>query len=447
MAFWENLILSPFLLLFITAFLGLSFGKIKFGKFSFGACGALIIGLLFGWGVINFANQFGKSSAAYQTAQRIISDGIISNDFFNFFLLLFVIALGLISGKEVVPAIKQYGKKFLAISLIVPLIGFLSTLTLIKTTDINPYQLSGVYTGAMLSTPAFAESLESTQQQVERLENAYPSLSRSQKQKVLNMISPDLKADNVAALSLSQKSKLLSEANAYTSMGHSISYPVCVILAIMFIILVPKLMRFDIDEERVRFNNTMQKSFSPGKDKPIISKFNIPVFTLTAFVGVLVGSIKINNFSLGITGGSLIAALILSAIGEIGPFNFRMDDDILGIIKSIGLSLFLATVGLNYGYDVIQSIAGFGFQLLLIGLFILFVCMVMVFLVGRYLLKLDWLALSGATCGGITNTPPLGAAIDSVNGNEPAIGYGIVYPFSLVFKIIFSIILLKLFLI
>ena len=52
-----NFILNPFILLFITAGLGLLFGKIQFGKFNFGSSGALFVGLLVGWGAYTLAQR------------------------------------------------------------------------------------------------------------------------------------------------------------------------------------------------------------------------------------------------------------------------------------------------------------------------------------------------------------------------------------------------------
>ncbi|GAA3314192.1 hypothetical protein ACFQDF_26120 [Ectobacillus funiculus] len=69
------------------------------------------------------------------------------------------------------------------------------------------------------------------------------------------------------------------------------------------------------------------------------------------------------------------------------------------------------------------------------------------FLVGRYVFKLNWMVLSGAICGGMTSTPGLGAAIDATGGNEPAMGYGAVYPFALIYKVLLLMILHKLFII
>jgi len=66
------------------------------------------------------------------------------------------------------------------------------------------------------------------------------------------------------------------------------------------------------------------------------------------------------------------------------------------------------------------------------------------FLLGRYVFKINWLMLSGAICGGMTSTPGLGAAIEAAGSDEPAAGYGATYPFALLGMVIFTIILHKL---
>lgn len=63
------------------------------------------------------------------------------------------------------------------------------------------------------------------------------------------------------------------------------------------------------------------------------------------------------------------------------------------------------------------------------------------FFVGKYAFRINWVMLSGAICGGMTSTPGLGAAIDAVGSDEPAAGYGAVYPFALLGMVLFSIIL------
>lgn len=63
------------------------------------------------------------------------------------------------------------------------------------------------------------------------------------------------------------------------------------------------------------------------------------------------------------------------------------------------------------------------------------------FIVGRYLLGLNWVLLSGAICGAMTSTPGLGAAIDATGCNEAAGGYGATYPIGLLCKVVLVLLL------
>ena len=113
----------------------------------------------------------------------------------------------------------------------------------------------------------------------------------------------------------------------------------------------------------------------------------------------------------------------------------------LGAIRTITLAYFFAVIGLNYGYRVIDSLSGPGLFLSFSSLFIGSIAMITGFLVGRYLFKINWVMLSGAICGGMTSTPGLGAAIDVIGCDDPAAGYGAVYPFALLGMVVFSILL------
>jgi len=52
----------------ITVFLGMFFGKIKFGKFTFGVSGCLFVGLIIGWWVYRLASTFPKTESGYKEA-------------------------------------------------------------------------------------------------------------------------------------------------------------------------------------------------------------------------------------------------------------------------------------------------------------------------------------------------------------------------------------------
>ncbi len=66
----------------------------------------------------------------------------------------------------------------------------------------------------------------------------------------------------------------------------------------------------------------------------------------------------------------MLAALILSYVGQIGPVNFRMEDKSLGIMYQMGLTFFMAVVGLRYGYDVVMSLMGSGLSLAIAAIFV-----------------------------------------------------------------------------
>lgn len=90
---------------------------------------------------------------------------------------------------------------------------------------------------------------------------------------------------------------------------------------------------------------------------------------------------------------------------------------------------------------MIDSLTGPGLYLAFSSLFIGSVAMIIGFLAGRYPFKINWVMLSGAIWGGMTSTPGLGAAIDSIGCDEPVAGYGAVYPFALLGMVVFSILL------
>ena len=111
-----NFILNPFILLFITAGLGLLFGKIQFGKFNFGSSGALFVGLLVGWGAYTLAQRIyetGDENAAGMSAatQIMESNGgnVINTLFFSASLIIFVATVGLLAAKDLKAIIKKYG--------------------------------------------------------------------------------------------------------------------------------------------------------------------------------------------------------------------------------------------------------------------------------------------------------------------------------------------------
>lgn len=207
-----------------------------------------------------------------------------------------------------------------------------------------------------------------------------------------------------------------------------------------------------MDKEKELYKAEMESARKEGNIKEIETvKFDLAAFIVACLFGYTIGEITVpmgplGDFSLGSTGGVLIGSLILGYVGKIGRLNFRMDSNVLSVIRQLSLAFFLAIVGLKYGYSVIDSVMSSttGAFLSLVSIVVGLSGMLAGFAIGRYAFKINWLMLSGAICGGMTSTPGLGAAIEAVGRDEPAAGYGATYPFALFGMVLFSIILHKL---
>jgi len=443
--------MNPFVPMMITVFLGMLFGRIKFGKFTFGVSGCLFVGLVIGWWVYRLASTFPKTELGYNVATQLIEDGVIDKAFFTFFLILFIAAVGLLAAKDIGIIIKKYGSKFI-------ILGFLKTFTGAVATygmalilpGINSYEVTGVYTGALTSSPGLAAALESAREYSSQLAENYDSLSERKKQELLKAIDPlgRAKAKDTGFLTGKQKKQFVKSAEAGIGIGHSVGYPFGVVIVILAVNFLPVIFKIDVKKEREMFSreiNETRMSSSINRKQDTV-RFDLTAFVVACFLGYTFGRLKFNLGPLGYvgfgsTGGVLLASLILGHIGKIGILYFRMDNKILGVIREISLAFFLAIIGLRYGYYAFTALSGTGIYLVISSLVVGLIAIMVGYLVGRYIFKLNWIMLAGALCGGMTSTPGLGAAIEAVGSDEPAAGYGAIYPFALLEMVIFSIVL------
>lgn len=416
--------MDPFVLMFVVVVAGLGFGKVKMGRFRLGGSGPLFIGLAVGWVVYRLSTGYlaiGPGSPGYDQAVRVMEDGVVHSHFFNAALILFVASVGLLAAKDMVIVLKKYGAKFIALGLLITFVGAAITFgAAMLIDDMDPYEVAGVYTGALTSSPGLAAALETAESHAER---------------------------QAIDLSEDDRREYVREAKASVGAGHAIGYPFGVLVVIFAVNFFSSIFRLDVEEEKRKYKIEMENARrDAGVFETEEAPFQIVSFTLTCLIGYLIGSIEIpigplGTFSLGATGGVLILGLVLGSFGRIGPLSFRMDTRSLTLLREIGLSFFLAIVGLNYGYKAVDSLLVSGATLALLSLGIGFIAIFIGFLVGRYVFHLNWVMLSGALCGGMTSTPGLGAAISAMKSDDPATGYGATYPFALLGMILFTILL------
>lgn len=455
------LILDPFVLMFLTVAIGLVLGKINFGVFNFGSSGALFLGLFLGWLVYGYALNIYSSgdteSIAYAASADIFeinSGKLINKYFFKTSLIFFVAAVGLLASKDLGIVLKKYGAKFIALGFIITFVGAAATYSATGIIgDANPYSISGVYTGALTSSPGLASALETAETQSGYNAENYRNLSDGTKEVIIDIInlnSHEKLSYETKELTANQKETYIINATGQVGMGYAVGYPFGVIIVILSVNFLGRIFRFDIDEEKRKYTEEMSRARDISTVKLIpTSPFSTVSFAVVCVLGYLLGNLEIFMGPLGYvclesTGGVLIAALALGYIGKIGPLSFRMNESTLSTIRELSLSFFLAIVGLNYGYGAITSLTGSGLTLALVSIFVGIISIMVGFLVGRYAFHLNWVMLAGALCGGMTSTPGLGAATDALGSEDPAAGYGATYPFALFGMIIFTIILHKL---
>lgn len=183
-----------------------------------------------------------------------------------------------------------------------------------------------------------------------------------------------------------------------------------------------------------------------GNNEKRLSETNFLPISLGIIIGTLFGAIVfpvfgLFEFSLGITGGVLTTALVLSKIGKTGPVIWTMSGGANNLLRKLGLLMFLATVGTHAGAHIADALMEYGWTLLYTGLIITTIPMVITALIGYYGLKINFATLLGVVAGSMTSTPALAAADAKTESDAASVGYATVYPLALVLMIIFSQIL------
>lgn len=179
-----------------------------------------------------------------------------------------------------------------------------------------------------------------------------------------------------------------------------------------------------------------------GNDAKKLSDTDFFPIAMGIVLGVLFGKLSISfgggmSFSPGLTGGILMMALFLSAVGKTGPVIWSMSGPANQLLRQLGLLLFLAEVGTSAGKTLVSTFQESGFLMFGVGAAITLVPMLLAALVGRLVFKISLLDLLGTITGGMTSTPGLAAADSMVDSNIPGVAYATVYPIAMVFLILF----------
>ena len=394
--------------IFAIIVIGFALGRITVKGISLGDAGVFIVALVYG---CLFYDKIKAALPGYDASALKIVE--------NLGLILFVTSVGCIAVPKFFGNLKKNFKSYVMMGLVIILAGGLSALLCVfignQVGGLEGKELVsmvvGLLSGSLTSTPAFSAA----KQTVATMENA----------EVLESL---------------------------VTVGHGISYIFGVIGVVLFVQIVPKVMKADMVAERA----LLTKGEEEVKKAPVLNLIHLDhlgfaAFGLAASLGAFVGNIKIplssaglsgTTFSLTVTGGCLLMGLLFGHFGRIGKLSIMPEAKTLSIFKELGLILFLVGAGIAGGAKFVQyfEVIYFGY-----GIIMTVLPMIIGFFFAKYVLKLSLLNNLGSLTGGMTSTPALGTLINVAGTEDVAAAYAATYPVALIAVVLVSQFLIILF--
>lgn len=393
---------------------GYALGRITIKGVSLGDAGVFIIALLAGalfFTVGDAGLVFAGSSKPYD-----FNSGLSLIESLG--LVLFVTSVGFIAGPKFFGNFKRNFKSYVLLGLIIIIAGGLAAAACIGMGEVIGYggsikeqdgfvaMIVGLLSGSLTSTPAFSAA----------------------------------------------KATVAPEYQSLVSVGHGIAYIFGVIGVVLFVQLIPKMTKANMEEERAKLvikEEGEKKSFM-GKLFEI-DHMGIAAFSLAAILGTLIGQIKIplssqgldgTCFSLTTTGGCLLVSLVMGHFTRIGKVSIMPAQSTLKLFRELGLVLFLVGAGIPGGAEFVEN---FDAMYFVYGVFMTIVPMIVGYLFAKYVLKLSLLNNLGSITGGMTSTPALGTLIGTAGTEDVAAAYAATYPIALIAVVLISQFLILLF--
>lgn len=371
-----------FLTVFTIVILGYLLGSIHIKGINLGTAAIFLVGLVFG--------HFGvQTPAALQTLG----------------ILFFVTAVGMSAGPTFIQRMKMNGRQYLVLCLTIAATGGLVCLALMKILHVETPLAVGIMTGSFTTSPGFAAAKE--------------------------------------AVSASKT------ASAQVAAGYGLAYPLGIVCKVLAIQLIPKLLHADMAHERELIALPEQKEQKTEKPRKRLDTWGFLPVALTLVLGILLGAVTINlpgggHFSLGVTGGPLIAGLLVGHVGHIGRIDLRPDPRVCGPMKEIGMFLFFSGAGVEGGHDLMAILTTYGAVLILYAVLLVVIPVLVGTLMFRKVLKLPLLNGLGSMTASMTCTPSLAVLIEAAGTDDVAAAYATTYPIALITLILLVQVLMAL---
>lgn len=172
---------------------------------------------------------------------------------------------------------------------------------------------------------------------------------------------------------------------------------------------------------------------------------NLGAIFFGILVGILFGMIPFSipgisePVKLGLAGGPLIVAILIGAFGYRLKITAYTTTSANLMLREVGLILFLASVGIEAGSTFWDTVAkGDGITYVWTGFLITIIPILIVGVIGRLKLKMNYFTLMGLIAGANTDPPALAFANQTANNDAPAVGYSTVYPLTMFMRILIA---------
>jgi putative transport protein len=165
-----------------------------------------------------------------------------------------------------------------------------------------------------------------------------------------------------------------------------------------------------------------------------VAATDMVTFAFGIAAGVLLGMFAINigglSIGLGSAGGLLAAGPIIGFLRSVRPTFGRLPDATRWIFMEFGLLLFMTGVGLRAGGNIVETFVQAGPKLIIAGILVTVTPVMVGYMFGRKVLKINPVLLLGAITGAMTSGASLSIVTNAADSDTPALGYTGTYAFA-----------------
>lgn len=184
----------------------------------------------------------------------------------------------------------------------------------------------------------------------------------------------------------------------------------------------------DIERLASRLGNSMKRLNQP----------NLITIFVGIILGIVLGSVELPfGMKLGLAGGPLVVAILLSRFGYKFKLVTYTSSSASLLLRELGICLFLAAVGIAAGDGFVETVfTHTGMLWVIWGFIITIVPLLIVGCIARGKYRINYLSILGLVSGGCTDPPALAYASNSTGNDQPAVAYSTVYPLTMFLRVV-----------